>query len=145
MRRGRAGCPAVFSRLRKSLSGAQPRALGVRDGRLQPCPGSPNCVSSQAQGRAHVEPLAFADAPQAARERLESILAGMPRVTIVESSPQYLRAEAASRVFGFVDDLEFHIDAARRLVYVRSAARLGYSDFGVNRRRIEALRARFGG
>ena len=135
----------MFSRLRKSLSGAQPRSLGVRDGRLQPCPDSPNCVSSQAQDRAHIEPLAFADTPQAARERLESILAGMPRVIIVESTPQYLRAEAASRVFGFVDDLEFHIDAVSRLVHVRSAARLGYSDFGVNRRRIEALRARFGG
>lgn len=121
-----------------------PHDLGVREGRLAPCPDTPNCVSSQAQGRAHIEPLTFYDEPQRARERLLAILAAMPGVTIVESSPQYLRAEAASRVFGFVDDIELCFDPARRLVHVRSAARLGYSDFGVNRRRIEAIRSRFG-
>lgn len=134
----------MYSRLRPVFSGTRPVALGVREGRLAPCPDSPNCVSSQTHGRAHIDPLAFDDEPQRARERLHAIVAAMPRVTIVESSPQYLRAEAASRVFGFVDDVEFYFDPAKRLVHVRSAARLGYSDFGVNRKRIETIRARFG-
>lgn len=125
------------------FSGTPPRDLGIRDGRLKPCPDSPNCVSSQAQGKAYIAPFAFEDSPHAALSRLKSILGSMPRVRIVESLPQYLRAEAASRVFGFVDDIEFHVDAAARLVHVRSAARLGYRDFGVNRSRIEAIRARF--
>jgi uncharacterized protein (DUF1499 family) len=125
------------------FSGSPPRDLGIHDGRLKPCPDSPNCVSSQAQGRAYITPLLFEDSPHAAFLRLKSIVGSMPRVRIVESSPQYLRAEAASRVFGFVDDIEFHLDAAARLVHARSAARLGYRDFGVNRKRIEAIRARF--
>lgn len=125
------------------FSSRPPADLGVREGRLKPCPETPNCVSSQAQGRAHIAPLAFDDAPDAAISRLKSILGALPRVRIVQESAGYVRAEAGSRVFGFVDDLEFQLDAAAGVLHVRSAARLGRSDFGVNRRRIEAIRGRF--
>ena len=113
--------------------------------RLAPCPDRPNCVCSLSQGRAYVAPLAFADAPAAAFARLESVLRRLPRVRIVAQAPAYMRAEAASRVFRFVDDLEFALDASAGVIHVRSAARLGYSDFGVNRRRVETIRAHFGG
>ncbi|MPZ44434.1 MAG: DUF1499 domain-containing protein [Betaproteobacteria bacterium] len=126
-----------------TFSATPPADLGVRDGRLKPCPETPNCVSSQTQGKHYVAPLAFADAPDAALARLKSILSGLERVRIVAESAGYLRAEVSSRVFGFVDDLEFHVDAAARVVHVRSAARLGYSDFGVNRKRMERIRAQF--
>ena len=120
-----------------------PPDLGLVAGRLEPCPDTPNCVSSQANGSAHVAPLAFSDDPNAAFARLQSLLQQLPRVRITGVAAGYLRAEAASRVFGFVDDVEFQLDPANRVVHVRSAARLGYSDFGVNRKRIETLRARF--
>jgi uncharacterized protein (DUF1499 family) len=125
------------------FSGTPPSDLGVHDGRLKPCPARPNCVSSQERGRAAIAPLTFGDSPAAAWSRLETIVRTLPRVHIVAAWAGYLRAEAASRVFGFVDDLEFHLDAARGVVHARSAARLGRHDFGVNRRRIEAIRARF--
>jgi uncharacterized protein (DUF1499 family) len=125
------------------FSGTPPAGVGVRDGRLEPCPDTPNCVNSQAQGTHYIAPLTFADAPEAALARLRAILSRFPRVRIVAESQEYVRVEAASRWFGFVDDLEFYFDSAARIVHVRSAARLGYSDFGVNRKRIETIRARF--
>jgi uncharacterized protein (DUF1499 family) len=125
------------------FSGTPPANLGIRDGRLAPCPDTPNCVNSQAQGSDYIAPLAFADAPDAALARLRAILNRLPRVRIVTESEGYVRAEAVSRVFKFVDDVEFYVDAPARLVHVRSAARLGYSDFGVNRTRIESIRAQF--
>ncbi len=69
-------------------------------------------------------------------------MASLPRVRIVEQTPRYLHAEARSRVFGFVDDLEFELHPDARRIGVRSAARAGYWDFGVNRRRVERLRRR---
>ncbi len=125
------------------FSGTPPAGLGVHDGRLEPCPDTPNCVNSQAQGTHYIAPLTFTDAPEAALARLRAILSRFPRVRIVAESQGYVRVEAASRWFGFVDDLEFYLDCAARVMHVRSAARLGYSDFGVNRKRIETIRAQF--
>jgi uncharacterized protein (DUF1499 family) len=65
----------------------------------------------------------------------------LPRTKIIAETPDYLHAECTSAVFGFVDDLELHLRTAEGVIAVRSASRLGYSDFGVNRRRIENLRA----
>lgn len=111
--------------------------------RIAGCPSSPNCVSSLAQDEAHrVSPMPLAVAPAAAWALLKQALAGEPRLRIVEQreNPWYLRAEAASRVFGFVDDVEFHIDPEGKTLHVRSASRVGYWDLGVNRRRVERLR-----
>jgi len=125
------------------LSGAAPKDLGASGGQLRPCPDKPNCVCSQTTGAQHIEPLAFDGPADAAMARLKQVLLASARVRIVEESAGYLRAEAASRLFGFVDDVEFLLDGERRLVHVRSASRLGYSDLGVNRRRIETIRAQF--
>lgn len=108
---------------------------------MAPCPDSPNCVSSQADDSAHyIEPLVVQGDPHADWERLRNIVATQPRTTIVEESLVYLHAEVRSLVFRFVDDLEFVLVPAEQLIQVRSASRTGYSDFGVNRRRVERIR-----
>jgi uncharacterized protein (DUF1499 family) len=128
------------------FSGRPPSNLGARNGRLAPCPASPNCVSSQADpaGDAghYVAPIAFKGDPQAAWEALRRVVAESERAAIVGEADGYLHAEFASRLMGFVDDLECLLDAPARRIHVRSASRLGYRDFGVNRGRVEALRRR---
>lgn len=126
-----------------ACSGSPPENLGVHDGRLAPCPASPNCVSSQASDAAHqVEPLPLAGSPPQTRARLLAILAGEPRARLVEQDGNYLRAEFTSRMLRFIDDVEFLV--GEQAVDVRSASRLGHSDLGVNRKRIERLRRRLG-
>jgi uncharacterized protein (DUF1499 family) len=125
-----------------SCAGKRPTHLGVEASRLAPCPSSPNCVSSDADDSAHsIAAFALAmpsgDAWPAARGALESL----PRTKIISETSDYLHAECTSAVFGFVDDLELHLRTAEGVIAVRSASRFGYSDLGVNRRRIEDLRA----
>jgi len=119
----------------------RPDNLGVKDGRLAPPKRSPNCVSSQAdpQDREHfVQPIAFGGS----MDQLKKILLEMQGASLVEEKPGYLYAEFRSRVLGFVDDVELLKQGG--VVHVRSASRLGRRDFGVNRKRIEALRKRLG-
>jgi uncharacterized protein (DUF1499 family) len=111
---------------------------------LAPCPASPNCVSSQADDREHfTEPLRFTGDATLAWKRLKSALAKESRLTIIEDTGSYLHAEARSLVFRFVDDVEFVLNAGDSVIEVRSASRTGYSDFGVNRRRVDRLREAF--
>ena len=124
-----------------SYSGKRPSNLGVSDGRLASCPSSPNCVSSDSSDTAHrVEAFSLSGSPDAAWSVLREEVASLPRVTVVEEAANYFHAECASALFGFVDDLELHLRASENLVAVRSASRVGYSDLGVNRRRVERLR-----
>jgi uncharacterized protein (DUF1499 family) len=126
-----------------SCAGTRPDGLGVRDGVLAPCPSRPNCVCSDDDSRAHgIEPLRLAQGPSAAWAALLDELAGLPGARIVESSEGYVHAECESRLLGFVDDLELQLRSDEGLVAVRSASRLGYSDLGVNRQRVETLRER---
>ncbi|MES2888660.1 MAG: DUF1499 domain-containing protein, partial [Pseudomonadota bacterium] len=132
------------------LSGQQPADLGVKDGRLKPPSRTRNSVSSQAAlfpdhpQRAHatIDPLPFKGAGAAASFKvLETVLQDMPGVTIVEQQPDYLYAQAQTRWLKFVDDVEFWANPASSVIELRSASRLGREDFGVNRKRIEAIRA----
>ncbi len=75
--------------------------------------------------------------------RLRSIIEAMPRTKIVKATPQYLRAEFRSAIFGFVDDVELAVGGAPGVIHVRSASRVGYWDLGVNRRRVEQIREKF--
>ncbi|HUS25174.1 MAG TPA: DUF1499 domain-containing protein [Candidatus Binatia bacterium] len=128
------------------LRGQRPKHLGVHDGRLAPTVAKPNNVSSQADAadREHrVAPLAFKGDPNAAFARLRHVVAAQPRVTIVTQETGYLYAEFESGFFGFVDDVELLLDRAAGVIHVRSASRLGYSDLGANRKRVEQLRAAF--
>jgi uncharacterized protein (DUF1499 family) len=133
------------------FSGSRPDNLGVRDGRLAPCPTSPNCVTSEGDpqdAEHHVEPLAFPPGvtdPDLAWEAVERAVRGLERTIIVTARPGYLHAECSSALLGFVDDLECLLDRRARAIQVRSASRLGYSDLGVNRKRVEALRRRLAG
>ena len=117
----------------------RPDNLGVTNGRLAPCRRTPNCVSSQADPadtEHYIAPIPFrGDAIAAVREAV----AAMPRTTIVSEKQNYLYAEFRSRLLGYVDDVEFYFDG--NAIQVRSASRLGRRDFGVNRKRVERLRA----
>ena len=120
----------------------RPANLGVRDGRLAPCPSSPNCVSSQSTDKVHaVEPLTYSSSTPEAIADLKKIILQMERTKIITETSNYLHAEFVSALWRFVDDVEFFFDDHAKLIQVRSASRLGYSDFGVNRKRVEAIRA----
>lgn len=120
--------------------GKRPSTLGVKNGQLAPCPDKPNCVSSQASDRKHrVEPYSGGPDQSSAMQKLKAIVQAMPRTTLVASSADYLYFEFSTKTLGFVDDVEFFHDGKK--IQVRSASRLGYSDMGVNRKRVEAIRA----
>ena len=111
---------------------------------LAPCPETPNCVSSLAPKGGHwVGPLPLRGAPDEAMERLREIVEAMPRTTVDEFADGYLKARCRSLLFRFVDDLELLVDAEAGVIHVRSASRVGRSDLGVNRRRVEEIRARY--
>jgi uncharacterized protein (DUF1499 family) len=114
------------------------------DGRLRPCPDTPNCVCSMDHDAAHdIEPLIFIGDPDDAMSRLKAVLADQKRTRLVAQEADYLHAECSSLVFRFVDDLEFSMDRPEKKIHVRSASRTGKYDFGVNRRRVEAIRRAF--
>jgi uncharacterized protein (DUF1499 family) len=110
--------------------------------KLAPCPNTPNCVSSQAlAGSNHyIAPFIIKGKAEDAWAAFQQALAGRKRTVITEASSDALHAEATSLIFRFVDDIDAVLDADMKLIHIRSASRVGYSDLGVNRRRIEALR-----
>lgn len=125
--------------------GVRPDYLGAKDGKLARAPRSPNAVSSQADpatDAAHyVAPLACNGDAAGTWVRLVQHVRALPGAAIVTQSESYLYAECSSKLLGFVDDLECLLDGPADVIHVRSAARLGRRDFGVNRTRIETLRA----
>jgi uncharacterized protein (DUF1499 family) len=124
-------------------SGTAPGDSGMLEGKLAPCPSSPNCVSSQSTDRTHaIAPLTCSLPPERAFKILENIVTGMDRATVVTATGDYLHATFRSRL-GFVDDVEFFRDRANAVMQMRSAARSGYWDLGVNRRRLETIRQEF--
>ncbi|MCG8368523.1 MAG: DUF1499 domain-containing protein [Pseudanabaenales cyanobacterium] len=124
------------------FAGERPTNLGVKQGQLAPCPTTPNCVASQETDAEHaIAPLNYDSEPAIAMSNLVAVIKGMPRSVIIEQTDDYLYAEFTSRLMGFVDDVEFYIDPTNRVIQVRSSARLGESDLGVNRKRIESIRS----
>ena len=122
-------------------------ALGVSSGQLAACPTSPNCVSSQASDEKHfIEPLKFSGSELQLKEKLLAILNAEKRVNVVTSESSYISAEFTSSLFKFVDDVEFYwlADSENNwIIHVRSASRVGHSDFGANRKRVEKIRKQF--
>lgn len=126
------------------FAGKRPTNLGVNDGKLALCPSSPNCVSSQSTDTQHtIEPLTYNTSAAEAMATLKKVIESQERTKIISESPNYIYAEFKSKLMGFVDDVEFYLDAATKVIHVRSASRLGESDLGVNRNRIETIRAAF--
>jgi uncharacterized protein (DUF1499 family) len=126
-----------------SFSGTRPNNLGVTDGKLAACPSSPNCVSSQAlkgDVEHYIMPLTYSKNPSETMTALKGVITDMERTEIISESDTYLYAEFTSALMGFVDDVEFYLDDQAGVIHVRSASRLGQSDLGVNRKRIENIR-----
>ncbi|MDB6015869.1 MAG: hypothetical protein JWR19_358 [Pedosphaera sp.] len=119
-----------------------PANLGVKNGRLTPCPASPNCVCSQDTDPAHsIAPLPHAKSAANAMAILKQVVLRQKRATIITETNTYLHAEFCSALFRFVDDVEFLVED--NIIHVRSASRVGHSDLGVNRKRIETIRRQF--
>jgi len=132
------------------LRGRVPDDLGLRDGRLKPPSAHRNSVSSQAllhdgdgARYARIDPIAYAGDGAAALTRIGAIVLRMPGARILQTGPDYLYVQFESRWLRLVDDAEFAVDPTAAVIHVRSAARLCWRDFGVNRARIEAIRAAF--
>ncbi len=131
------------------LQGKAPDNLGVRDGRLKPPAKTPNSVSSQAalypdhpmRDFAQIAPLPLKGDGPATLARLRGIIEAMPGARVVKSEPDYLYAQFTTPLMKFVDDVEFWFDPPAGGVQVRSASRIGHGDRGLNRARVEAIRA----
>jgi uncharacterized protein (DUF1499 family) len=118
------------------------RAPGLLPGgELTECPSSPNCVSSQSLDEDHrIEPLPILGEPETAIDRLARVIDAMPRTKLIRREGPYLAAEFTTRIMRYVDDVEFVEDRENAVIHVRSASRVGYSDMGANRKRVEAIR-----
>ena len=112
--------------------------------RLQPCPSSPNCVCSDATDSHGIEPIVIAGNARMLWQRLQDYLAQQQGFTIKQVDDKYLRVEAKTRLLRFVDDVEFELRVEQGVIAVRSASRVGYSDLGANRRRVEKIRKELG-
>jgi len=109
-------------------------------GRLRPCPDTPNCVSTQSTDPAKRMPaLRFEGEVETVQRAILEVLADAPRARVVEAEADYVHAEFTTFLFRFVDDVEFAIDPGAKRVDFRSASRVGHSDLGTNRRRMERL------
>ena len=132
--------------LLSGCSGTMPN-LGINNSKLTPCPNTPNCVSSQAHDEAHyIEPIQYAGSQQEAHNRLLQIIESEKRTKILQDQGDYIRVEFTSAVFRFIDDVEFFFPKEKTgetVIHVRSASRVGSSDLGVNRKRIERIRDKF--
>ena len=112
-------------------------------GPLRDCPESPNCVCTQATRAAQLMPaIPLSRAASAAITTIAADVVNWPRAAIVSHKANYLHLTVRTLLFRFVDDVEFFADDETRLLQFRSASRLGYSDLGVNRRRMEKLSIR---
>jgi len=132
-------CLAVVLTL-TGYAGKTPTTLG----QFASCPDSPNCVSTQATDEEHaIDPISFSGNKAEAKNRLLGIIHSLPRTRVVTDTQDYLHVEFTSRVFRFVDDTEFYFGVTDGTIHFRSASRLGYSDLGANRKRMETIRARF--
>lgn len=115
-----------------------PKSIGIYKSDLQACPNSPNCVSSQSKDAKHyIPPLPYTS--ENSLHRIKTYLQGHYNADVVEETSTYLHIVITSKIFRFKDDLEFLVDQKNRVVQVRSASRIGYSDLNVNRKRIEKM------
>lgn len=132
-------------------SGTQPKNLGVHEGRLSPPAMSPNSISSQAdlypdhpqRQAALIAPISYTGSQILAMDKLLQTLKATPGVKVIESQADYVYAQASTPLMKFTDDLEFWFDPTQPLIHLRSASRLGHSDLGANRARMDDIRARF--
>ncbi|KKM86712.1 hypothetical protein LCGC14_1276270 [marine sediment metagenome] len=120
--------------------------IGITDGKLVPCPKSPNCVSTQALDKKHIiNPLKYSSTLKEAKLKILDIIKSLKRTKIINESEIYIHAEFRTRTFKFIDDVEFYFDDTEKIIHFRSASRVGWSDMGVNRKRMEKIRKLYAG
>jgi uncharacterized protein (DUF1499 family) len=108
---------------------------------LKECPESPNCVSTQTQQESKkMDPIPFELDPKEVIKVIKSVVESQPNTNLQNESSNYLNYIFKSKIFGFIDDVEFLIDAEQKLIHFRSASRTGYSDLGVNKKRMTELK-----
>ena len=133
----------LFSTPHLILAGV-PDNLGLENQLLSPCPGTPNCVSSQEKNSQHrIQPITFEGSLQRAKERLYRVINSMRGTRIISQEDLYWHVEFTTQLLRFIDDVEFYFDGSKSLIHVRSASRQGYWDLGINRRRVETIRSKF--
>ncbi len=121
-------------------SARRPTNLGVNNGKLAPCPDTPNCVSTQAtRGSQKMAALPYTGSLADAKAHLLKLIQAMPQVEQIADQDNYLAFVFRSRLIGYPDDVEFYFDDAAKLIHFRSASRLGKGDMGVNRARMETI------
>ena len=127
-----------------SCSGSRPVKLGLKNNLFAPCPVSPNCVLSlQSDAKHRILPLAYTGSLVVAKERLNQVILSLETARIITQNGDYWHVEFTSRWMSFVDDVEFYFMELEELIHVRSASRIGYYDYEVNRKRVEKIRFRF--
>ena len=125
-------------------SGSRPENLGLKNNQLAPCPESPNCVLSQQSDEKHrIQPIHYDVTLEVAKESLSQVILSLESARIITQNEVYWHVEFTSRWLRFVDDVEFYFVESEALIHLRSASRLGYNDYGVNRKRVENIRTRF--
>jgi uncharacterized protein (DUF1499 family) len=116
------------------------KPIGIVDGKLHPCPKSPNCVSTQAiDEKQKMEPINYSGDLEDAKTKIISIINSLKRSKIITNEENYIHIEFRTVTFRFVDDVEFLFDDKEKVIHFRSRARMGYSDMGVNRKRMEKI------
>ena len=127
-----------------SLRATKPSNLGVRNGTLAVCPDSPNCESSLTSNSSHfMIPIAYDGDSATAMQSLLDVVSEMDGARVITSEDKYIHCELSTPLFRFVDDVEFLLDADESVIHFRSASRIGHSDFGQNRRRMNEIRRKF--
>ncbi|MEI6233792.1 MAG: DUF1499 domain-containing protein [Planctomycetota bacterium] len=138
-----AAVPIIFFAVLSMVS-SRPTTLGLVNGRLADCPATPNCVSSQASDPSkRMEPIHYSGSADDAMKQLAAVVTTLPRATIVTRSQHYLHVEYTTLIFRYVDDVEFQIDPNASVIHFRSASRVGHSDLGVNRKRMDMIQKAF--
>ena len=116
------------------------KPTGITDGKFHLCPNSPNCVSTQSSDERHkMTPLSYSTSLEKAKNKILKIIDSLKRTKIITDTKKYIHIEFRTALFRFVDDVEFYFDDSEKFIHFRSAARLGYSDMGVNRKRMENI------
>jgi len=117
------------------------KPIGIVDNKFYPCPDTPNCVSTQATDNKHkIDPIQYSGSLSDVKEKIIKIINSLKRSKIITNKDNYIHVEFRTATFRFVDDVEFLFDDSEKIIHFRSRARLGYSDMGVNRKRMENIR-----
>lgn len=122
----------------------KPVNIGHKNGILSSCPSTPNCVSTQSKEVSqYIKPLSYKSSKEVAYQKLIEIINSFERTQIITKDDNYIHAIFISKIMRYVDDVEFYFDEKNNIIHFRSASRVGYSDLGVNRTRMEMIRKLF--